>query len=137
MARLTPKQMAFCREHVLDNNGAQAAIRAGYSKRTAKSQASRLLTNVNVQALIAKLTAKVEAKALWSAQEIAEKIQELAADALAAGDRAQANRSLELLGKIRAMFTEKTQLSGPGDEPLDLHWKVTIVRPGDKLPKKT
>lgn len=45
---LTPKQEDFCREYMIDLNGTQAAIRAGYSKRTANEQAARLLANVSV-----------------------------------------------------------------------------------------
>jgi len=41
---LTPRQAAFVREYLLDLNGTQAAIRAGYSARTAPAQACRLLT---------------------------------------------------------------------------------------------
>jgi len=47
------KQQRFVDEYMTDCNGAQAAIRAGYSKKTAKEQASRLLTKVNVQQSIA------------------------------------------------------------------------------------
>ncbi len=45
---LTPKQEAFCQEYLIDLNGTQAAIRAGYSEKTANEQASRLLANVNI-----------------------------------------------------------------------------------------
>lgn len=47
--KLTPKQARFVEEYQIDLNATQAAIRAGYSEKTAKEQASRLLTNVNVQ----------------------------------------------------------------------------------------
>lgn len=40
---LPPKQERFCSEYIVDLNGAQAAIRAGYSQKTAKEQAHRLL----------------------------------------------------------------------------------------------
>lgn len=46
---LNAKQKLFVREYIIDLNGKQAAIRAGYSKNTAAAQASRLLTNANVQ----------------------------------------------------------------------------------------
>lgn len=36
---MTPKQAAFVSEYMIDHNGTQAAIRAGYSKRTARQQA--------------------------------------------------------------------------------------------------
>lgn len=54
MSKLTPKQQRFVEEYTVDCNGAQAAVRAGYSKKTAKEQASRLLTNVNVKEAIQK-----------------------------------------------------------------------------------
>jgi len=50
--KLTPKQAAFIEEHAIDLNATQAAIRAGYSAKTAKEQATRLLSNVHVAAAI-------------------------------------------------------------------------------------
>ncbi len=55
---LTDKQQAFCEEYIVDLNGTQAAIRAGYSEDTARQQSSRLLTNVNVGQYIVELKAK-------------------------------------------------------------------------------
>ena len=52
------KRERFCREFVLDHNGTQAAIRAGYSKQTASAQASRLLSDVNVQLRVKELDVK-------------------------------------------------------------------------------
>lgn len=45
---LTDKQIRFCDEYLIDLNATQAAIRAGYSKKTADVQAARLLVNVKV-----------------------------------------------------------------------------------------
>ncbi len=47
--KLTPKQERFCREYVVDLNATQAAMRAGYSKKTAYSAGQRLLKNVEIQ----------------------------------------------------------------------------------------
>lgn len=55
MAKLTDKQEMFCKEYLIDLNATQAAIRVGYSVKTAEAQSSRLLTNVNVQTKIAEL----------------------------------------------------------------------------------
>jgi len=52
---LNRRQQKFCVEYIKTGNGAKAAINAGYSARTAKNQASRLLTNVNVKAYVSKL----------------------------------------------------------------------------------
>ena len=53
---------------MVDGNGTQAAIRAGYSKRTAYSQANRLLKNVEVTAELARIEA-VHAKACEVSRE--------------------------------------------------------------------
>ena len=50
---MTPKQQRFVEEFLIDLNATQAAIRAGYSKKTADQQACRLLTNVKVKAVLA------------------------------------------------------------------------------------
>jgi len=52
---LNDKQERFCREYVIDLNGKQAAIRAGYSEVTAEVQASRLLSIVKVQERVKQL----------------------------------------------------------------------------------
>ena len=46
---LTTKQFIFCKEYLIDFNATRAAIAAGYSEKTAKSQGSRMLTNVNIK----------------------------------------------------------------------------------------
>ena len=58
MARKNSRHERFCREYIKDLNGTRAAIVAGYAKNSAKVTASRLLTNPNVQALLAKLMKK-------------------------------------------------------------------------------
>lgn len=55
MAKLSKKQAQFCQEYVIDLNATQAAIRAGYSEKTAQVQSSRLLLNVMVKNRIAAL----------------------------------------------------------------------------------
>jgi len=49
---LTPKQSRFVEEYLIDLNGKQAAVRAGYSAKSAEAQASRLLRNTAVQAAL-------------------------------------------------------------------------------------
>lgn len=52
---LNDKQKLFCQEYMKDLNGAQAAIRAGYSAKTARSIANELLTKPDIQAYIQEL----------------------------------------------------------------------------------
>lgn len=55
MAKLTAKQQRFCDEYLIDLNATQAAIRAGYSPKTANEQGARLLVNVSIQKKIFEL----------------------------------------------------------------------------------
>jgi len=56
--KLTRKQELFCFEYLKNFNATQAAVEAGYSKKTAYSQGQRLLKNVEVKQLIEKLSQK-------------------------------------------------------------------------------
>lgn len=52
MAKLNAKQQRFVEEYLVDLNATQAAIRAGYSAKTANEQGARLLANVSVAAAV-------------------------------------------------------------------------------------
>lgn len=51
---LTEKQKRFVEEYLIDLNATQAAIRAGYSAKTANEQGARLLVNVSIQKAISR-----------------------------------------------------------------------------------
>lgn len=52
--KLTAKQQRFCNEYLIDLNATQAAIRAGYSVKTANEQGSQLLAKLSIQEVIGK-----------------------------------------------------------------------------------
>ena len=52
--QLSNKQMRFVDEYLIDLNGAQAAIRSGFSKRSARQIATRLLSKADIRVLIQK-----------------------------------------------------------------------------------
>lgn len=54
MSSLNAQQCRFVEEYLIDMNGTQAAIRAGYSPKTAKQQGARLLTNADIKAAVEK-----------------------------------------------------------------------------------
>lgn len=62
MAKLTEKQKKFADEYLINLNATQAAIKAGYSKKTADVQGVRLLGNVKVQEQIKKRQKELEHK---------------------------------------------------------------------------
>lgn len=55
MTELNARQERFCQEYIVDLNGQKAAERAGYSAKTARSQASTMLTKPNIQQRITEL----------------------------------------------------------------------------------
>ncbi|UYU30286.1 terminase small subunit [Siccibacter colletis] len=52
---LTDKQEMFCREYLIDLNATQAAIRAGYSEKTANEQGAQNLAKLSIQSRISEL----------------------------------------------------------------------------------
>lgn len=58
MAKLTDKQELFAREYLKDLNATQAAIRAGYSEKTAKEAGYENLTKPHVIELVSELKAQ-------------------------------------------------------------------------------
>jgi phage terminase small subunit len=70
MAALTLKQLKFIEEYFKDFNGTQAAIRAGYSVKTANEQATRLLANVSISRAIDEEKAQAAARTGINADRI-------------------------------------------------------------------
>lgn len=59
---LTALRQRFVEEYLVDLNGTEAAIRAGYSRKSAKAQASQLLAIPEVQAAVSSAQASRSAK---------------------------------------------------------------------------
>lgn len=136
--KLTRKQEIFVKEYLVDLNATQSAIRAGYSKKTAQEQGSRLLSNVMVMKAIEqameKRARKVEITAEYVLKTIYETIERCkqaepvldrkgenvvidSPSGLALAYQFEANAVLkgaELLGKHLKMFTEKTEIKHEG-----------------------
>lgn len=63
--KLSAQQRLFIEEYMVDLNGLQAALRAGYSKTGANGTASRLLANPDIRRLVdEKLDARAQATAI-------------------------------------------------------------------------
>ncbi|KRB51795.1 hypothetical protein ASE04_09700 [Rhizobium sp. Root708] len=81
---LNAQQLRFVQEYLLDLNATQAAVRAGYSAKTAHSQGQRLLKHVEVQAAIAdaqyKRAKKTETDAAFVLKRLAEEVSADVAD---------------------------------------------------------
>ncbi|MCM0760275.1 terminase small subunit [Sporomusa sphaeroides DSM 2875] len=74
MAKLNARHKRFVTEYLVDLNGTQAAIRAGYSPKTANEQAARLLANVSIQEAIQEAMKKREQRTEITADRVLKEI---------------------------------------------------------------
>lgn len=126
---MTEKQKRFCIEYLIDLNATQAAIRAGYSKKTAKVIGQENLTKPDIKKYIEQQLKQIKNEKIADAQEVLEYLtavmrgeqkeqvalftgegmQKLVQKDVSAKDRLKA---AELIGKRYGLFTEKMELQG-------------------------
>ena len=128
---LNDKQQRFCDEYLIDLNATQAAIRSGYSKKTAYSQGQRLLKHVEVNAYIEARMAEKEKELIADQDEVlkyltnvlrgksqseivvVENIGDFTSEARRiqkAPDEKERLKAAELLGKRYNLFSDKMKV---------------------------
>lgn len=131
MTKLTLKQQRFADEYIIAGNATQAAIKAGYSKKTAKVIANENLTKPYINKYIDERLAQLESEKIASQQEVlsylssvmrgemteqtlrsvGESGQVIAEIDVGAKDRIKA---AELLGKRYKLWTDKSEVDVTG-----------------------
>ncbi len=143
---LNHKQKQFYKEWLIDANATQAAIRAGYSKKTAYSQGQRLLKNVEGQKYLAELMAEKESELIASQDEVLKYLTsvmrgksqstEIVVEGIGDGcseartvlkepSEKERLKAAELLGKRYGLYTDKVELD------TDMELNITVDY-GDK-----
>lgn len=111
---MTPKQKAFVQEYLIDLNATQAAIRAGYSKRTAHVIGHENLRKPDIAAAIEgainERTKRTEITADYVLEGIKDTIERCRAEG-EAFNPTQALKGFELLGKHLKLFTDKAEIA--------------------------
>lgn len=67
---LNQRQLIFCEEYIKTNNATKAAIAAGYSEKTARSQGQRMLTFVDISAYIKTRLDEINREQIASTDEV-------------------------------------------------------------------
>lgn len=139
--KLTAKQQRFCDEYLIDLNATQAAIRAGYSKKTAKQIGQQNLTKLDLKEYIEKRMAEKEAALVADQDEVLKYLtsvlrgesqsEEIVVEGI--GDGCSEARTMqkapsekdrlkaaELLGKRYALFTDKVE------QAVDMDLNITV-----------
>jgi phage terminase small subunit len=106
--RFTPKQIRFCNEYIRDCNATAAAVRAGYSKKTAKEIGHENLTKPHIATLLERIQSELAVRTETSADWVVRSLRENHEQAKDNGDLAQSNRALELIGRHLGMFGKRT-----------------------------
>jgi len=104
---LTDKQRAFVSEYLIDLNAAQAAIRAGYSKKTARQIGSENLSKPVIQSAIAKARKAQSERNEITVDGLIKQLVEDHSFARSKGNPSAAVRATELLGKHVGMFNKE------------------------------
>lgn len=112
MPVLTEKQKRFVAEYLIDFNATQAAVRAGYSPKTAKSVGSENLTKPDIAAEIAKAQSKAAKKAEITVQSLADELEEARAIALKEKQSSAAVSATMGKAKLFGLGVENRRLSG-------------------------
>ncbi len=109
---LTPKQERFVAEYLIDLNATQAAIRAGYSVKTAKEIGAENLTKPAVKAAI---DARIDQRAAEAKITQDDVLRGLHKEATLTGEDSSHSARVSawgLIGKHLGMFKEKVEHSG-------------------------
>lgn len=138
---LTEKQKRFCDEYLIDLNATQAAIRAGYSERSARQIAERNMTKDDIQKYIKERMSEKEKQLIADQDEVLKYLtsvlrgestaQEIVIEGTGDGcseaktmEKAPSEKerlkAAELLGKRYALFTDKVETD------MDMNLNITI-----------
>lgn len=141
MAKMTLKQQLFCDEYLIDLNATQAAIRAGYSKKTAGVIGDENLKKPNIKDYIAQRMAEKESKLIADQDEVLKYLTSVmrgeskssvvvvestgdfcseAREMKKSPDEKERLRAAELLGKRYGLYTEKVE------QQVDMELNITI-----------
>ena len=131
MANLTPKQQRFVEEYLIDLNATQAAIRAGYSEKTAKEIGSENLTKPNIAKAIAEAQEKLSNKAQVTVEMVVQGLLNEAKDLSEGSTQSARVSAWAHLGKHLGMFKDKIEHTGPNGGPIDLSLKVVFENDGE------
>jgi phage terminase small subunit len=108
---MTPKQQRFAEEYLIDLNATQAAIRAGYSRKTAASIGERLLRNVEIQQAIVEGQRRLSETTGRAADDVLRDIRQATKDAWEEGDLRIVLKGLEMEGRHLGMFNDKVSVN--------------------------
>ena len=136
---ISPRQQRFIDEYLIDLNATQAAIRAGYSAKTAGWIGPQLLAKTHIAEAVAKASEDRAKRTEITADKVLTDVEAIKQDAmLKIADRdgnvmmanhAAALKACELQGRHLQMWNDKLALMNKDGSPLLQNLTVTLVKP--------
>lgn len=108
--RLNERQKAFCEHYAACFNATEAAVKAGYSKKTAYSIGQRLLKNVEIQNYLQTLTEAAKTGRIATIDEVLTYLSDTMRNE--EEQTKERTKAAELLGKRYGMFIERREIGG-------------------------
>lgn len=143
VAKLTAKQQRFCDEYLIDLNATQAAIRAGYSERSARQIADRNMSKDDIKQYISARMAEKESQLIADQDEVLRYLTSVlrgesqssvvvventgdfmsqAREMQKAPDEKERLKAAELLGKRYGLYKDTV------NEVVDMDFNITVRR---------
>ena len=116
--RLTGKQKKFVEEYLIDLNGRQAAIRAGYSENGSEKTAYELLRKPHIDKALRERQEKAIKKSHVTPEWVLGKIAKTITAAELEGKHNEVLRGCELLGRHYSLFVDRTEVTGKDGEAI-------------------
>jgi phage terminase small subunit len=128
--RLEERQKLFVNEYLKDFNGTQAAIRAGYSEKTANVIASNLLTKVNIKNEITKRQQLIQEASNINKENVIKKLLELIEDCYndEKTDRTSILKAMDMINKLTNLYAPENQINILNQNETG-EIKITIIAP--------
>ncbi len=136
MEKLTDKQRRFCEEYLVDLNATQAAIRAGYSEKTANEQGSQNLAKLSIQKVISNLKKERSERISLTSDWVLNRFKDISDRCVQAEpvmimvdgkliesgeykfDSSGANKATEMIGKHLGIFEKDNKQKTPIQPPI-------------------
>ena len=137
---MTPKQERFCQEYVIDLNATRAAIRAGYSRKTARFIAAENLSKPNIKQAIAELQREFRERLEVTRESVTQQLREDRDLAYKQGQAAAAVQATVSLAKLHGLMVDKRKVEFVDDiteEQLDREIADLLEQLGDDEPSIT
>ena len=108
---LNAKQKRFVVEYLVDLNATQAAIRAGYSKKTAGVMGYENLSKPQIAEAVAKAQHEAQERIEYTSDQWRRDVMRIATDAEQNGDITNALKGRDMLGKSLGIYSEKRDIT--------------------------